>query len=585
MKKSIFTLLIIFISTINIFAQNWQNKVDARLKIFDGTTEQFEFLVQFANQADISQSKFLTDKTAKGTLVMERLQANAKITQANIIDILDCKGTPFQDFWVANVIWIYGDYELVEQIAEQPEVLRISENSRMKILEPIEPEPTAEDLNKSIEFTWGVLQMNANNVWKRGYRGKGVVIGGQDTGYEWQHESLKSKYRGWDGTNANHNYNWHDAIHEFDSKHDTTLNPCGLDVNFPCDDHNHGTHTMGTMVGGTETLKIGVAPDATWIGCRNMERGWGTPQTYLECFQWFLAPTDLNGENPDPSKAPHVINNSWGCPEVEGCNPNNFSILEAAVNNLKAAGVVVVVSAGNSGPNCETINTPAAIFENSFTIGAIGENEVIAAFSSRGLVTVDGSNHMKPNVVAPGVNVKSAIRGGDLYANFSGTSMAGPHVAGVVALLISADPTLAGDVERIETIIEQTAIDKITSQTCDGADGNSIPNFVYGYGTVDALAALDAVLAEIPATAAERFNVYPNPTTDIITFQNIGFEGQLQLQIFAADGKQVVNKTLNYSGGNKLRTIDLNKYGNGVYYYRLCDESGESCFEGRILKN
>lgn len=584
MKKSIFTFLTLLFAVINIFAQTWQNKIDSRLDAFDGTTEKFEFLVQFIDQADVSQSKFLTDKTAKGTLVMERLQANAKKTQAGVVDILDCKGTPYQDFWIANVIWVYGDYALVTEFAQRSEVKRISENSRMKIIEPIMPEPSAEDLNKSVEIPWGILQMNANTVWQRGYTGKGVVVGGQDTGYEWEHESLKSKYRGWDGTNANHNYNWHDAIREFDPKHDLEANPCGLDVDFPCDDHNHGTHTMGTMVGGTESLKIGVAPDATWIGCRNMERGWGTPQSYLECFQWFLAPTDLNGENPDPSKAPHVINNSWSCPEVEGCNPNNFDILEAAVNHLKSAGVVVVVSAGNAGPDCETISTPAAIFENSFTVGALNENETIAAFSSRGLVTVDGSNRMKPNVTAPGVGVKSAIKD-NLYAEYSGTSMAGPHVAGVVALLISADPTLAGDVERIETLIEQTAINRTTTQTCDGADGNSIPNFVYGYGTVDALAALEMLLAETPVSGSERFNVYPNPTTDLVTFQNIGYEGQMQLQIFAADGKQVINQTLDYRGGNKLRTVDLNKYGNGVYYYRLCDETGENCFEGRILKN
>ncbi|MFK7948031.1 MAG: S8 family serine peptidase [Saprospiraceae bacterium] len=584
MQKSIFTCFIILIASIHIFAQSWQDKIDTRLNSFNGTTNQFEFLVQFVHHVDISQSKLLTDKTAKGTLVMKQLHANVKKTQASIIDVLEIKKVPFQDFWIANVIWVYGDFELVKQIAQYPEVKIISENSRMKILEPIEQEEINENFNKNVEIPWGILQMNAHKVWEKGYTGQGVVVGGQDTGYEWEHESLKAKYRGWTEKNTNHNYNWHDAIRAFNPNHSVEENPCGLDVDYPCDDHNHGTHTMGTILGGTESLQIGVAPDATWIGCRNMERGWGTPQTYLECFQWFLAPTDLNNENPDPSKAPHVINNSWACPEDEGCNPNNFDILETAVNNLKAAGIVVVVSAGNSGADCETINTPAAVFENSFTVGAISENEVIANFSSRGLVSIDGSNRMKPNVVAPGVNVKSAIRGEDLYANFSGTSMAAPHVVGLVALLISADPTLAGDVERIETIIEQTALDRITTQLCDGADGKSIPNFVYGYGTIDALAAVDTLLAKTPISAKERFRVYPNPTNNMVTFQHIGYEGKLQIQIFAADGRQVVNQIADYSGGNKLRTIDLSNYANGVYYYRLCNESGESCFEGRILK-
>lgn len=582
MKKILLICLILQTTFLQIIAQDWQNKVDIRLHHFDGTNEKIEFLVQFTNQTNVLNTSVYRDKTAKGAFVMQQLQTNAIATQQNVIDILKNKDAPFQEFWIANVIWAYGDFELVKQIVQQAEVIKISENTRMPMLEPIKS--SLENFDKSVEIPWGIKQMNVDDVWEKGYKGKGVVVGGQDTGYDWEHESLQSKYRGWDGINANHNYNWHDAIRTFDSKHDTMYNPCGLDIDFPCDDNRHGTHTMGTMVGETSNKKIGVAPEATWIGCRNMERGWGTPQSYLECFQWFLAPTDLNNENPDPSKAPHVINNSWGCPESEGCNPNNFTILEAAVNNLKAAGIVVIVSAGNSGSDCETISNPAAIFENSFTVGALNQNEVIASFSSRGLVTIDGSRRMKPNVVAPGVSVESAVLDNS-YTTLSGTSMAGPHVAGLVALMISADPTLAGDVERIETIIEQSAIDRITTQTCEGADGSDIPNFVYGHGTVDALSAINTVLAEAPTSSEDRFNVYPNPTSNTVTFEFVGYDGKMELQIFVADGKQVINEVIDFNGGNKLRTIDLSSYANGVYYYRLCNESKEDCLDGRILKN
>ena len=139
----------------------------------------------------------------------------------------------------------------------------------------------------------------------------------------------------------NHNYNWHDSIHSGGGS-------CGADSPAPCDDFGHGTHTMGTMVGDDGgTNKIGVAPRRKWIGCRNMDQGVGTPATYTECFQWFIAPTDLPNQNPDPSKAPHVINNSWGCPPSEGCT--DPTVLQTVVENTRAAGIEVVVSAGNAG--------------------------------------------------------------------------------------------------------------------------------------------------------------------------------------------------------------------------------------------
>ncbi|MEO1628460.1 MAG: S8 family peptidase, partial [Bacteroidota bacterium] len=212
-----------------------------------------------------------------------------------------------------------------------------------------------------------------------------------------------------------------------------------------------------------------------------------------ECFQWFLAPTNSNGNNPDATKAPHVINNSWGCPTSEGCNSGNFATMEAVVNSLKTAGIVVVVSAGNSGSGCNTVNTPAAIYENSFSVGATNSSDNIAGFSSRGPVTVDGSGRAKPNVSAPGVAVRSCIRNGR-YASFQGTSMAGPHVAGAVALIISADPGLAGQVEVIESALETTSVGRTTTQNCGGVSGSSIPNNTYGYGRIDALAAINSLL-------------------------------------------------------------------------------------------
>jgi subtilisin family serine protease len=256
---------------------------------------------------------------------------------------------------------------------------------------------------------------------------------------------------------------------------------------------------MGTMVGddgnGNQT---GVAPGAKWIACRNMEEGWGSPATYSECFEWFIAPYPFGGDpfnDGDPDRAPHVINNSWSCPASEGCTMPN--VLRQVVEAVRAAGIVTVQSAGNYGSGCSTVTTPPAIYEASFTAGATGRDDVIASFSSRGPVLADGSSRLKPNITAPGVAIRSTIPGG-AYGVLSGTSMAAPHIAGVTALLIAADPALAGQVDEIENLIEETAVPLTSDQGCGRDTPSSVPNHVYGWGRVDALAAVRAIAPTYP---------------------------------------------------------------------------------------
>ncbi len=208
----------------------------------------------------------------------------------------------------------------------------------------------------------GVTYIKAPHVWALGYTGQGIVVGGQDTGIQWDHPALKNHYRGWDGATANHDYNWHDSIH-------TTGSSCGANSPVPCDDTNHCTHTMGTAVGSDGgTNQIGVAPGAEFIGCRNMNAGNGTPATYLECFEFFLAPYPVAGTpaQGDPSKAPDVTNNSWGCPPSEGCNAAS---LLAAVQAQRAAGIMTVASAGNDGSGCNTVSDPIGIYDEVYRRG------------------------------------------------------------------------------------------------------------------------------------------------------------------------------------------------------------------------
>jgi len=223
-----------------------------------------------------------------------------------------------------------------------------------------------------------------------------------------------------------------------------------------------------------------------------MDHGNGTPSTYIACNQFFLAPFPHGGDpelDGDPSKAPHIVNNSWECPPSEGCD---LVVLRASFAALKSAGILSVDAAGNSGLSCSSVSTPPAIYDEVFVAGATDSANLLASFSSRGPVAVDGSGRMRPDVAAPGVSVRSSIRGG-LYANFSGTSMASPHTAGAAALLWSAKPQLRGLVAATRCLISQSArgiVQLGTPQVCGGTGVADRPNNLFGYGLIDAYDAI-----------------------------------------------------------------------------------------------
>lgn len=406
-------------------------------------------------------------------------------SQRSIRSWLDKNKISSRAFSVVNAIAAEVSVAQLLQLAALEEVKYLADDPVVQHSLP-SPALAKDACSGAAGLPWGVTRVNADDVWALGFRGQGVVVAGQDTGYDWDHPALIAQYRGSDGV-VDHNYNWHDSIHALIGG----ANSCGLNLVAPCDDNGHGTHTMGTMAGEDDVgaFTIGVAPDAQWIGCRNMEEGAGMPSTYLECFDWFLAPTDLAGFNPDPAQAPHVINNSWTCPASEGCTPANWGLIDTAINNLTAAGILVVASAGNSGPSCSTVQDPPAIFANALSVGATNgtPDNSLASFSSRGPVTIDGSNRLKPDIVAPGVSICSSLPGTG-YGLRNGTSMAGPHVAGVAALLMSAFPVLKNDPPAIRNILEQAALPIVQGESC-GVPVGDRPNPDTGWGLVDALAA------------------------------------------------------------------------------------------------
>jgi len=451
------------------------------------------FLVVLREQADLRPAALLPTKADKGRFVYEALRKMALRSQAPLRAALDRAGIRYRSFYIANMIELSGDRETVLRLAARSDVARIEANPQIANLQSDLWPPTF-DLRdpkskiqnpKSVE--WSIQKVNAPQAWALGYTGQGMVVAGADTGYQWDHPALKSHYRGWNGITATHDYNWHDAV---------------ADSPAPLDPHGHGTHTMGTMVGDDGAgNQVGIAPGAKWIGCRNMDSGgYGTPARYIECFQFFLAPYPIGGDPHSqgvPELAPAVIGNSWSCPPSEGCSAGT---LQAIVDTVRAAGIEVVAAAQNYGSGCSTIREPIGIYTNTFTVGATNSNDTIAGFSSRGPVSYNDSTYRKPDISAPGVSVRSAYPTNS-WAYLQGTSMATPHVAGLFALVWSAAPEAVGNLAATEHVITSTAVHLTTDQVCGDDTSTSVPNNVFGWGRMDALAAVQAARPGLQITA------------------------------------------------------------------------------------
>jgi subtilisin family serine protease len=574
------------VSILQINAQSaYHPKIDADLWRQLNTGKKTEAIVMMSEQADLSFADFLPTKEEKGEYVFQRLSEVAARTQAPILHLLAQRQKSATPLYIVNALYVAEmDQATALFLAQQPSVALLMPNPQVYNDLPRGEVKTVVLRRAGVE--WGVDKIQAPKVWALGFTGQGVIIGGQDTGYSWDHPAIAKKYR---GTTTNkpvaHNYNWYDAVSKSSPLNKDTVNPCGFRSQVPCDDNSHGTHTMGTMVGDDgQGNQIGVAPSAKWIGCRNMDRGWGSPFTYLGCFQWFLAPTDITGKGPNPKLAPHVINNSWGCPPEEGCNASNFNLIETAVNNLKKAGVVVVVSAGNAGRQCNTINDVPAEIPASFSVGATQITDSIASFSSRGGGVWNGKIIQKPEVSAPGVNVRSSVPGGG-YASYSGTSMAGPHTAGAVALMISANPRLAGQVDLIESILERTATPLKSAQKCSVFRGDSIPNAVYGYGRINVYAAVQEAVKTTGLPNVEDSKLltraYPNPTQEQFTLEVAEITVAGYLELFDLTGKLLKRQAV-AAGRNQLIEVKMTDIPRGLYLYRL--QSGEKTGVGKIIK-
>ena len=435
-----------------------------QLALQDETT----FWVVMRARADLSPAFRMRDWNARGLFVYQRLQAVANQSQASIRSFLRGRGAEHRPFWVLNSLLVTGDKALLEQLQARQDVEAILAPMTFQI-----PEPTAGELESTIQsIEWNIDRINAPQVWNTfGIRGEGIVVANVDTGVQFDHPALVAQYRGNQGGSFDHDFNWFDP---------SLI--CGNPSVAPCDNNGHGTHTMGTMVGDDGdpgANQIGVAPHAEWIAAKGCESNSCSDFALLSSAQWILAPCPV-GVMPgdpscDPNRRPNIVNNSWG---GGGGNP----WYQASVDAWVASGIFPAFSNGNAGPGCGSAGSPGD-YLNTYAAGAFDINNNIAGFSSRGPSAFDGE--IKPNIAAPGVNVRSSVPGG--YASFNGTSMASPHVAGAVALMWSAAPALIGNIDETRALLDQTAIDTDDPQ-CGGTPAD---NNVWGEGRLDAFAAVD----------------------------------------------------------------------------------------------
>jgi subtilisin family serine protease len=394
----------------------------------------------------------------------------------------------WKGYWIANLMVVSATPEAITAIAMRPDVDFVESNFTVSLIDPMPAggyEPAEDSPSRGAEP--GIKACRIPQVWNElGITGAGAIIASCDTGVDGNHPTLSNRWRG------NH----------------APASECWLDnlgaSSFPTDGHGHGTHTTGTMAGVAGSDSIGCAPDAEWIACNAIDQGVSSEfdNDVIDSFQWFADP---DGDPFTVDDVPDVVQNSWGINEGFGGDYVDCDVRWwAVIDNAEAAGVVSVWSAGNEGPSGTSLRSPAdrATTEfNCFSVGAVDATSDItfpynmASFSSRGPTgcNVAPELKIKPEIVAPGVNVRSAAAGGSGFTSMSGTSMAGPHIAGIVGLMRSANPDL--DADTIKLILMETARD----QDSAGEDNTS------GWGMVDAYA---AVLAATDGYGAIEGYVY-----------------------------------------------------------------------------
>ncbi|NUT06700.1 MAG: S8 family serine peptidase [Hamadaea sp.] len=398
-------------------------------------------------------------RDARVAAVYQRLVQHAERTQADLRKQLDRWHLSYRPYYLVNGVQVDGGPLVRQWLSARDDVDRVLLDPVLRPL-PSDIETHHGPLTSPGTDHWNIDMVGAPSAWAAGVTGSGIVVGSSDSGVDGTHPALAQNFRG--GPDS-----WYDPWNG------TTQ---------PTDHNGHGTHTLATAVGHEG---VGVAPGAQWVGCVNLARNMGSPSYYLDCLQFMLAPFPAGGDpftDGRPERAPNILTNSWGCPEAEGCDPTS---LRPAIDALAAAGIAVVVAAGNSGPRCGSISDPPAPYAAAITVAAVNESRQVTEFSSRG----DAGTPGKPDIAAPGERVLSAMPGGT-YEKADGTSMATPHVAGVIALLWSQEPALIGDLaatrQRLAADARPAAPASPDGSSAGDSSGCSGAAYTVGAGIVSA---------------------------------------------------------------------------------------------------
>lgn len=469
-----------------------EERIDPQVLEQFNEQEYVSYVVRLKEQVDVEQvakqgalssairkESPVQSKLTIRSYLLQTLMDTAERTQQRIIDDLE-QGKlignvlDYQSFFILNVLAITSDRHTMERLSTHREVERIMPNQTYSL----DVEWSEDDLSfnndqtllaTETETPWNLNQINVPEVWELGIDGTGVVVANMDSGVDLQHPALQRKWRGYDATGQiqQPELSWFDATAERRV--------------LPYDGNGHGTHVMGTIVGSEAegSNQIGVAPQAKWIAARVFDtEGVATDTGILAAGEWILAPRDAQGRV-HPDLAPDVVNNSWGN-VVAGKN----EFFQEIVRAWRAADIFPVFSVGNTSVYNDGglgSATPPGNYPESFAVGAVDMNNRLASFSLWG---PSPYGEIKPEVVAPGVNVRSAIPNGK-YALLNGTSMASPHTAGVAALAVQANPAIT--VEEMEQILIDSAV-PLTDQRFPQA-----PNYGYGWGQVNALNAVSMI--------------------------------------------------------------------------------------------